>query len=90
MVDPAAGGQERLVPVFIPALIAILVNREKSKGSPLTREEVMEIRDNGVCMMMSEARAAEMARSRGYRDIDPEACWEEWQAFLREREADES
>ena len=37
-----------LVPVFIPALVVLLANKERSKGEPLTREEVLEIRDRGV------------------------------------------
>ena len=44
--------KERLVPTPIPALVAILLNKEREKGSPLTEDEVLEIRDNAVCMML--------------------------------------
>ena len=30
-------------------------------------------------MMMSVERARALAENRGYDDIDPENCWEEWQ-----------
>lgn len=36
---------EQLVPVFIPALGAILVMAEDQKGEPLTYDEVLTIRD---------------------------------------------
>ena len=45
--------EEELVPTPIPALIAILVNKEREKGSPLSESEVLEIRDNAVCMMLN-------------------------------------
>jgi hypothetical protein len=71
-----------LIPVFIPALVVILTHEERAKGSPLTREEVLAIRDRGVCMMLRQSAASEMAAKRGYDDVDPESAWEEWQ-FVR-------
>ena len=71
--------EEKLVPVFIPALVAILVNLEDQKGEPLSYEEVMEIRDNASVMMMEKSHADALAESRGYDDIDPENCWYDWQ-----------
>ena len=68
-----------LIPVFIPSLVSVLLGREKAKGSPLTEAEVLEIRDRGVCMMLRLTEAAKLAKSRGYDDLDPEQCWEEWQ-----------
>jgi hypothetical protein len=56
----------------IPSLISILVNREEEKGSALTEEEVVEIR-NGC-----KDVAAKIDAERGYKDIDPVRCWEEW------------
>ena len=70
---------EPLVPVFIPALVALLRFAEDKKGSPLSEEEVLEIRDDGTCVAMSVADAAAMAEARGYDDLDPEYCWEQWQ-----------
>lgn len=73
-----------LVPVFMPALSVILVNAEDKKGSPLEENEVIEIRDNASCMMMERSHAEAMDESRGYKDIDPENCWYDWQMLRRE------
>ena len=72
-----------LVPVFIPALGAILIAAEDNKGEPLTSEEVVSIRDNTTCIMMTHADSAKLAESRGYDDIDPENCWYDWQMLRR-------
>jgi len=71
------------VPIFIPALALLLRQAEEAKGSPLTRAEVLQVRDKGTCMMLRSSVALEMEEKRGFRDIDPEDCWEEWQT-LRE------
>lgn len=76
--------EEKLVPVFIPALVAILVNVEDKKGSPLSYDEVIEIRDNASVIMMEKPDAGELAESRGYDDIDPENCWYDWQMCRRD------
>jgi hypothetical protein len=67
-----------LIPVFIPALVVILVHHEKAKGADLTKEEVMAIRDKGACVMMPTSKAIELDQSRGYNDIAPHKCWEQW------------
>ncbi|MES2038047.1 MAG: DUF2314 domain-containing protein [Pseudomonadota bacterium] len=76
--------EEKLVPVFIPALVAILVNAEDKKGSPLSYGEVIEIRDNASVIMMEKSHVDALAESRGYDDIDPENCWYDWQMCRRE------
>jgi len=76
--------EENLVPVFIPALVAILVNVEDTKGSPLTPEQVIAIRDKASVIMMEKAHADALAVSRGYDDIDPENCWYDWQMCRRD------
>lgn len=70
---------EELVPVFIPALRPLLIRAEDLKGEPLTPEEVIGIRDTASCIMMHVGVARKMDESRGYRDIDPENCWYDWQ-----------
>ncbi|WP_312934221.1 hypothetical protein [Pseudomonas sp.] len=65
--------------VFIPALVALLKAAEDAKGTPLDMQEVLDIRDKGVCIALPADEAAAMAMSRGYADIDPQHCWEEWQ-----------
>ena len=70
---------EALIPVFIPPLVTILTQQERQKGSPLTEAEVIAIRGRSVVMMMRSSVAEQMAQKRGYRDIDPQNCWKEWQ-----------
>jgi hypothetical protein len=59
----------------------LLLRAENLNGSPLTRDEVVAIRDNAVCMMLPASVKAEMEKKRGYPDIDPERCWDEWLQF---------
>ena len=73
-----------LVPFFIPALVLLLVHAEDKKGEPLTKDEVHAIRDSGACIMMDAGDARKMDDSRGYRDIDPENCWHDWQMARRD------
>lgn len=70
---------EQLIPVPVPALIALLLNSEEEKGSPLSQEEVLEIRDNAACIMLPVTEALKMEESRGYPDVNPQFVWEEWQ-----------
>lgn len=63
----------------VPSLVATLLNRERTKGSPLTEEEVIQIRDTCPAIAMPPDVARKVDESRGYLDIDPENCWEEWQ-----------
>jgi hypothetical protein len=69
---------ESLVPVFIPSLIAVLLNRESAKGEPLTEAEVLAIRDAAVCVMTPIDKVSAVEDVRGYTDIDPENCWDEF------------
>lgn len=64
--------------VFIPALVAVLVAKEKEAGRELTREEVESIRDSAAAIRVPIETARDMVRERGYLDIDPENVWEEW------------
>lgn len=70
--------------VFIPPLITLLLSKENEKGSPLTTEEVNCIRDNAIAIQVDGDTALAIAESRGYRDINPEDCWNEWAAFRKE------
>lgn len=69
-----------LVLEFSPPLIALLLAAERSKGGPLTEEEVLDLRDGATCVRLPRSVAAAMADERGYADLDPERCWEQWQA----------
>ncbi len=81
-------GSNEEVLVFVPALVAILTQMEERKGSPLNREEVEKIRDHFLpnAMMMPISAAEKLAEDRGYDDIDPDRCWEEWVALKSEAE----
>ena len=68
-----------LCTVFIPALLAILHRMETDKGMPLTEAEVLSLRDKSVCMNMRLSHARAMEKKRGYLDVRPEHCWEDWQ-----------
>ena len=70
---------EALIPVFMPTLVSVLLRHERDKGSPLTEVEVLSIRNKSVAIMLRQSAAAEIARKRGYDDIDPENCWSQWQ-----------
>jgi hypothetical protein len=70
--------EDDLVPVFTPALVALLIRAEELNGSPLTRNQTLAIRDNADCVMLPASTKAEMEEERGYADIDPERCWEDW------------
>ncbi len=69
--------------VFVPPLIALLLSKEKEEGTPLTEEEVLTIRDNATAIVVENDVAAAMAESRGYSDVNPEKCWEQWCEFRR-------
>jgi hypothetical protein len=71
--------EQQSIPVFVPPLITMLFKHEKQKGTPLTEQEVLDITDNSICIMMQIDRARQMAKSRGYDDIDPSNVWQEWQ-----------
>lgn len=64
--------------VFMPSLIAVLLNAQKKKGTLLTQEEVEDIRDSSVVMSMPKSLCEKMDQDRGYKDIDPEFVWLEY------------
>src|SRR5262249_15259286 len=67
----------KLLPVFIPALHALLRAREKD-GEVLTKQQVESTRDQGACIAMDPRDAQKLERVRGYSDLDPELVWEQW------------
>jgi hypothetical protein len=70
--------EPKLVIVCVPSLVATLLNREQAKGSPLTKDEVLQVRNNAPAIALSINAARKVEEKRGYPDIDPENCWEEW------------
>ncbi|WP_197504283.1 MULTISPECIES: hypothetical protein [unclassified Mesorhizobium] len=76
---PTMSENGELIIYPMPSLVATLLNRERAKGSPLTEEEVIQIRDSCPAIALTREDARRMDESRGYLDIDPENCWVEWQ-----------
>jgi hypothetical protein len=63
----------------VPALVAVLLAKEKEKDGTLTKDEVEKIRDQAECIAMPLGVRKEVDDSRGYLDINPEHVWDEWQ-----------
>ena len=81
---------EKLVNYPMPSLVATLLNREQAKGSPLTEAEVIEIRDSCPSVLVPIDVVEKIDAGRGYKDIDPEQCWEQWQEARKHLIDDES
>jgi hypothetical protein len=56
---------DKLIPVFIPSLGALLLAAENKKGSPLTEQEVLRVRDQASSIMMERKDAVLMTKTRG-------------------------
>lgn len=65
--------------VFVPSLVSMLLAAEESSGRPLTEAEVLALRDRASAMVVPAESAARLATGRGYPDLAPGRCWEEWQ-----------
>ena len=74
------GRDENLAIVPIPALLVVLINKEKEKGAPLTRREVESLRNRARCMTLPRSLARALQCRRGYADVDLDRCWEDWSA----------
>lgn len=70
---------DRLIITHIPSLVATLLNKERAKGAPLTRDEVEAIRDEAPAQVLTPGQRAAVDQRRQYNDIDPENAWDEWQ-----------
>ena len=80
LVDEApSGDDESIVIVPIPPLAVMLHKLEEDKGLPLTEDEVLEARDKAACITMTVSHRDQLAEKRGYRDVDLENVWQEWQ-----------
>lgn len=73
---------EPLLIVPVPSLIATLLAAQDKRRTPLTEEDVLRIRDAAPAIAMPMFAFEEVTHARGYRDIDPDNAWEEWQAYL--------
>ena len=76
--------ESNLIPVFMPSLVSVLLRKEQEKGSPLSEQETIFIRDNATAVMVPQAEIAGIRERRGYDDIDPEQCWVQWQEVRKQ------
>lgn len=76
---PRPDPSRRLDITSIPSRVSILWHRERIKDSPLTKEEVTKICNESAAVALSLMTAAAVEESRGYRDIDGDRLWEDWQ-----------
>ena len=85
-----ANTSKEKIPVFLNPLVVLLAGVERQKGSPLTEAEVLEVRDNAQCAMMTPEQAEKFYGSLDAQilipRINPENCWEEWQAIRQDIE----
>jgi len=56
-----------------------LLAAERSKGAPMTRDEVEQLVSESPAIAMELPDVLALERSRGYADIEPELAWEQWQ-----------
>lgn len=66
------------MPTPIPALVTILLGRERELKRRLSKEEVLQIRDKCACMMLPAEMNAQLSQNRGYRDVSLDTPWEDW------------
>jgi len=74
------------VPFFVPRLDVLFTRYETERGTALTKEAALEIRDNACCMMLTVAEAAARPPANPPY-LDPERCWEEWEARKKEAQS---
>lgn len=75
--------ERNLVQVFMPSLAALLIVAEKRRRRPLTEKEVTAIKNTTTVMMLIAEAAQKLDEQRGYKDINPENCWDEWQELRK-------
>jgi hypothetical protein len=72
-------GEEKLFPVFMPSLLRRFREAEQESGSPLTCYQAQEIRNTAVGILLPGPIALRLEERRGFRDLDPDAFWTDWQ-----------
>lgn len=77
-------GTPAMAMVFTPSLVSLVARAERLKGSPLTEAEVLEVRNKAVGLVMPAEASAQIVQRRGYGDLDPDKCWEQWQVVREE------
>jgi hypothetical protein len=70
-----------LAVLFMPSLAALLTRAEELKGSPLTEEQVIRVRDASQAVVTRADAAAATVEQRGYAEVDRLRPWETWRAI---------
>src|SRR5262245_32537643 len=77
--------EEPKVIVFLNPLAILLAADERRKGSPLTEEEVLRVRDQAACTVMTVSQAEKFYAALDAKcpiiRLDPNNLWAEWQAI---------
>jgi hypothetical protein len=68
-----------MFPVFMPSLLWRFRKAEAESASPLTSSQAQEIRDKAVWVLLPEMIVSKMEVRRGFRDLDPDSFWTDWQ-----------
>jgi hypothetical protein len=66
---------EGLALLFMPSLAGLLAGAEDLKGSPLTEEQVIRVRDAANAVVTPADVAAAVVKERGYAEVDPADAW---------------
>jgi hypothetical protein len=72
---------EGSVLLFVPSLAALLTRAEELKDAPLTKEQVLLIRDAAHVVVSPPQPASAVEKRRGYADVDPTNAWKSWKAI---------
>jgi len=72
---------DEMTEVYVPALVAMLLRAEELAERPLTKDEVIRIRDNASVVTYPLSLMPEFLAQRGYHDLYPPEAWEEWQLY---------
>jgi hypothetical protein len=64
---------------YVPALVSVLAAAEEQKGGPLSEAEVLSLCERAIVLAVPAVMARTLEEGRGYRDLDPARCWDEWQ-----------
>jgi len=78
---------DKLVPLFMPSLAALIVRVHKEVGRPLSRGEVYRILDKAAAMMAPWSTVDSVVKRRGYEDFNPDTCYEDYLAYMNEQKA---
>jgi hypothetical protein len=69
----------KLVAIFMPSLLRLFSEAERTTGSHLTYDLALRIRRQAVGLMVTEEVAEQITKRRGFQDLDPTDFWKQWE-----------